>query len=120
MNKKVLVLGASPKVERYSYMAVTQLLDAGYEVYPLGRDSSQIKTQQIYTLWPKNIIFDTISLYVSPVHQKTMESDIIDLMPRRIIFNPGAENPQLYKLVESKGIQAMNACTLVMLATGQF
>ena len=121
MTQKVVVLGASPKTERYSNKAVKMLLDYGYEVLPIHPTTDAIHDQACYkNLQAIEQPIDTITLYVGEERSNKMLDDILALQPQRIIMNPGAENPQLKKLAEKQGIEVIIGCTLVMLQTKQF
>lgn len=115
-----LVLGASPNPERYSYLATLLLIEKGFSVYPFGKKSGMIHETPILNEWPKGIPIDTVTLYLGPAGQMEYMDSILALNPRRIIFNPGTENPVLETLATQKGIQAMEACTLVLLKTSQY
>ena len=119
-EKKTLVLGASDNPSRYSYLAMERLRSHGHPVVAVGRKHSfvagiEINTEKIQ--W-ENI--DTVTLYLNPVHQQQYYDYILSLHPKRIIFNPGAENEELITLAEEKGISTIEACTLVMLSTNQY
>ncbi len=118
---KVAVIGASNKPERYSYQAVKLLKEKGHEVYPVHQRIRNIEGIAVYPSL-KDILdpIDTVSLYVSADISTLLAEDILAKKRRRIIFNPGAENPLLEARVKQAGIQPVNACTLVMLKTGQF
>ena len=115
-----LVLGASPNPERYSYLATNLLHEKGYQVYPFGIKPGIIGALSILNEWPKKGTIDTVTLYIGPSGQLDYYDAILDLQPRRIIFNPGTENPILESLAANSGIQTMEACTLVLLKTGQY
>jgi len=115
-----LVLGASPNPERYSFLAINLLNDKGYAVYPYGIKKGQIGNMNIISEWPKPGTIDTVTLYVGPSGQVEYYDAILELAPRRIIFNPGTENPDLQTKAQEKGIETIEACTLVMLKTGQY
>lgn len=115
-----LVLGASPNTERYSYLATKLLNEKQYSVYPFGIKKGFIEGLPIQNEWPANGTIDTITLYVGPEAQVAYYDAILALAPRRILFNPGTENPELEGLAKQKGIQTMEACTLVLLKTGQY
>ncbi len=117
----VAVLGASDKPERYSYMAVKLLQEKGHTVFPVHVRIKNIDGLGVYpTLNTINDPIDTVSLYLSADISSPMAADILKKKPRRIIFNPGAENPDLEAQAKAQGITTHNACTLVMLRTGQF
>jgi len=115
-----MVLGASPNPERYSFMATVMLLEKGYAVYPFGIKKGMIQNVPIVQDWPSIGSIDTLTLYLGPQAQEDYYDLIKALMPKRIIFNPGTENPILVGLAKAAGIDTIEACTLVMLTTGQY
>ena len=119
-NKKTLVLGASPNVSRVSNQAVHRLQNRGYEVVPVGIRNGEIAGIDIQKGQPDVEGVDTITLYLSAKNQIQYYDYILGLQPKRLIFNPGAENMELYKMAIEKGIAVENACTLVMLSVGTY
>lgn len=118
--KKTVVLGASDNPERYSYLAVQRLKNHLHPVIAIGRKAGVIEGVPVTTeLLPEKEV-DTVTLYLNPTAQKDFYDYILSLRPRRIIFNPGTENDELEILAEANGIQCLEACTLVMLNTGQY
>ncbi|GJM33020.1 MAG: CoA-binding protein [Saprospiraceae bacterium] len=117
---KTLVLGASPNPSRFSYLAVKRLLAAGEETIALGIRDGNIDGVDIQKGKPMLKEIDTITLYLGPDRQPEYYDYILNLHPRRIIFNPGTENPELAKLARDQGIITEIACTLVMLASGMY
>lgn len=121
MPETVAVVGASPKPERYSNKAVRLLRDYGHAVLPVNPAQREIEglpvTARIDEL-PRGI--DTVTLYVGPEHSGDLLEPLLALKPRRVIFNPGAENPALEAGLRAAGIGVEEACTLVLLRTGQF
>ncbi|MCF8406849.1 MAG: CoA-binding protein [Chitinophagaceae bacterium] len=115
-----LILGATPNADRYSFMATALLVEKGHAVYPFGIKKGEILTTPIINEWPTTESIDTVTLYLGPAAQEAYYNAILDLKPRRIIFNPGTENPILNQLAIQKGIETIDACTLVMLKTGQY
>ena len=100
---------------------VTQKLqEHGYNVIAVGLKPGMIGKTEIQTSIPHLTKIDTVTLYVGPDRQATMIPAIIALKPRRIIFNPGTENPEFIKQAQLSGIDAEIACTLVLLATGNY
>jgi predicted CoA-binding protein len=120
MQKKTLVLGASTNPERYSYLAVQRLNAHDHPVVAIGKHEGTIGNTEIITAHPKLHGIDTVTLYLNRAHQKEYYNYIISLKPKRIIFNPGAENEELARLALLNHIQPVEACTLVMLSTGQY
>ena len=118
--KNTLVLGASDKPDRYSYMAVERLKAHGHAVWALGSKKGNVLDTPIETEIASVPDLDTITLYLNPSRQEMYYDYILNLAPKRIIFNPGTENDALAEMAEAKGIQTIEACTLVMLATGQY
>lgn len=120
MTKKTLVLGASDNPSRYSYLAITRLRNHGHDVAAIGRKSTTVADVTVETGKKQFTDIDTVTLYLGPVHQKEYYDYILSLKPKRIIFNPGAENDELFDLAKQNNIQPIEACTLVMLSTGQY
>ena len=118
--KKTIVVGASPKPERYSYKAVVRLKQYGHPVYAFGLREADIEGIPIYTDWPKDEEFDTVTLYLNPTRQEEYYQRIIVLKPKRVIFNPGTENPHFMEMLKDKGAEVEAACTLVMLSVGNY
>lgn len=119
-KKKTLVIGASENTSRYSNLAVQKLLSHNHPVVALGAKKGTIGNVPISTGKENFENIDTVTLYINPERQKEYYKYILSLHPNRIIFNPGAENEELEQLAEEKGIKTMEACTLVMLGTGQY
>ncbi|UOQ71014.1 CoA-binding protein [Hymenobacter cellulosilyticus] len=118
--KKTLVLGASDNPARYSYRAVHQLKQHGHEVVPVGIRKGQVAGLDIHTDRPTAGDVDTVTLYVGPQNQPAWYDYILDLQPKRIIFNPGTENEELERMAQERGIRTEEACTLVMLSIGNY
>jgi len=119
-QKKTLVLGASKNPDRYSFIAINRLRKHGHPVVAIGRRQSVVADVPIdveRSVFPD---IDTVTLYLNAQNQKQYYDYILSLHPKRLIFNPGAENDELYDLAEKNGIKPVEACTLVMLSTGQF
>ena len=119
-NKPTVVIGASPNTDRYSYKATISLQQHKHTVYPIGIRNGKINDLDIITTKPviKNI--DTVTLYVGADNQPAWFDYIFSLNPKRIIFNPGTENPEFEALAISKGIEVLDACTLVLLSINQY
>jgi uncharacterized protein len=120
--KKTVIIGATTNPSRYAFTAAQMLTQKNIEFVPLGIKKGEIFGKEILDLntKPKIENVDTVTLYLGSQNQKEWLDYIVSLKPKRIIFNPGTENPELYQLAKSNGIQYLNACTLVMLSTGQF
>ena len=119
-KKKTMVLGASTNPMRYSYLAVNRLRSKQHPVVAIGKREGTVADVSIQTDHPYVDDVHTITLYLNSNNQKQYYDYIMSLHPKRIIFNPGAENEELTKMAAQQGIQAIEACTLVMLSTGQF
>jgi len=120
MNKKTVVIGASAKQDRYSNRAVRMLQKNNHEVLALGFENAAIENVPIVADWKNYDNVDTVTLYINPQRQKEYYKYILDLKPKRIIFNPGTENHELEQLAFDNNIQPLEACTLVLLSTGQY
>ncbi|MFN8311017.1 MAG: CoA-binding protein [Chitinophagales bacterium] len=115
-----LVLGASENPSRYSFLAINRLLQHGYKVLAVGARPGVVNSVPITTAIDLTQRPDTVTLYLSPPNQKPYYDQLLQLKPRRIIFNPGTENQELADLAKAAGIQTTEACTLVLLGTGQY
>jgi predicted CoA-binding protein len=118
--RTTLVIGASENPERYAYKAVTKLQEHGFKVIAVGLKPGIIGETPIYTSIPNESKIDTVTLYVGPERQTLIIPEIIELKPRRIIFNPGTENPDFLKRAQDAGIKTEIACTLILLATESY
>ena len=117
----VAVIGASDKPDRYSYKAVMLLKEKGHMVFPVHQRVKKIEGTAVYpSIQDISEPIDTVSVYVAADVSDAIGDDILARKPRRIIFNPGAENPSLREKARQLGIVPVEACTLVMLKTGQF
>ena len=119
-GKKTLILGASENPERYAYMAAHRLVKHGHSIINVGIKEGTvagvpIDTQR--TIYPD---VHTVTVYISPDKQDQWADYLLALKPKRIIFNPGAENPDLEQLAQQNGIETLEACTLVMLGAGLY
>ncbi len=117
---KTLVLGASMKVHRFSYKAVQKLAANNYEVVAYGLKEGEISGVTIDTELVPYKDIHTVTLYLNSSLQADFYDYIISLQPKRVIFNPGTENPKFYKLLEENNIAHEVACTLVLLASNQY
>lgn len=121
-NKKTLVVGASAKPDRYSNMAIRLLKEKGistvgyspkaFEIYGIDvlNDFEKLKSENVHT----------VTMYINPLRQPEYYDKILSIAPKRIIFNPGTENPEFYELARKKGVEVEEACTLVLLRTNQY
>ena len=119
-DKATLVLGASTNPERYSNRAITSLRKHGQTVYAIGLKEGIVDDVTIQTGLPEFKNVETVTMYLSAKNQLQYYDYILSLKPKRIIFNPGAENDELSALTANNKIENLEACTLVMLATGQY
>jgi len=118
--KKTVVLGATPNPARYAFMATQRLTQYGHEVVPIGIRAGDIGGVPIQKGLPEVEKTDTVTLYLGPDRQPPYYDYIFSLHPKRIIFNPGTENPELKQFAEEKGIETVEGCTLVMLSIGKY
>jgi uncharacterized protein len=119
-SKKTLILGASPNPDRYGFKATAMLNEFKHQVVAYGIKKGDVNGRSIINVLPAENDFDTITLYLNPANQKEYYQYIIDRKPKRVIFNPGTENAELEQLLLQNGIEPVEACTLVMLRTGQY
>lgn len=118
--KKTIVLGASENPARYSNIAVRRLKNAGNEVIAVGKKEGDIAGVKIQTTLPEEKDIDTVTLYLNEENQKPYYDALLNMHPKRIIFNPGAENDELEELAAKHDIETIEACTLVLLSIGDY
>lgn len=117
---KTLLLGATPNPNRYAYLAARSLTGKDHEIVPVGIKHGEVFGVPIQQGMPEVEGVDTVTLYIGPRHQPMYYDWILHLRPRRIIFNPGTENPELMRKAREAGIETVTGCTLVMLGSGQY
>lgn len=119
---KTMVMGASPRSSRFSHIVTLKLQEAGFEVIPIGINPGIIGGQPIENLYEQPAFRDvhTISMYLNRINQRFWYQYMMDLNPRRVVFNPGSENPEFSLLLKASGIDYEEACTLVMLAGNSY
>lgn len=117
LGQKTVVLGASTNPERTSFLATQRLIKQGIETVPVGIREGAISGVAIQQGTPAIEAVDTVTLYLNPTRQKAYYDYILGLKPKRIIFNPGTENYEFAQQARAAGIEAQNACTLVLLPT---
>ncbi len=122
MNKKTVIIGATTNPSRYAFMAAEMLTNHKHKIVPIGIKKGEVNGQPILDIneKPKVDAVDTVTLYIGPRHQPEHYDYLLSLKPKRFIFNPGTENDEFEKLIEESGAEVMEACTLVMLRTGQY
>ena len=116
----VLVIGASNNPDRYAYKAIEMLLKYSHQPIPFSKKKAEVCGLVIENEWKSWGDVHTVTLYINPELQKVYYQNIIALKPKRVIFNPGTENPEFEVLLKENGIEPTEACTLVMLSIGQF
>ncbi len=119
-QKKTLILGATTNPGRYAYLAAHRLANAGHPIVNIGIKRGEVAGAPIQPAGETLTDVHTITLYIGPQRQPEYYDYIISTNPRRIIFNPGTENPELDALARQRGIDTLEACTLVLLGTGQY
>jgi predicted CoA-binding protein len=122
MSKKTAIFGATTNPGRYAYLAAERLTAKNHEIVPIGIKKGQVFGEDILDIREKPQLDDihTVTMYIGPQNQSEWEDYILSLRPKRIIFNPGAENPSLAQKATEQGVEVQNACTLVMLASSLF
>jgi predicted CoA-binding protein len=118
--KPTLVLGASPKPDRYAYKAIKMLEQYGHPVVAVGNKEVDVDGVPIVKSIPANETIDTLTMYLSARNQVDYYDAILSLKPKRVIFNPGAENYEFSRTLNEQGIETENACTLVLLSIGAY
>ncbi len=122
MSKKTLIVGATNNPSRYAYLAAERLTSSGHDIVPIGIKKGEVLGKKIEDIraFPVLKDIDTITMYIGPQHQPEYYDYLIGLAPKRIIFNPGTENPEFAVKASRKGIKTENSCTLVMLGSGVY
>ena len=119
--ENVVVVGASKNEERYSHKAMKMLAEYGHNPIPVAPVVDTILERAVFgSPAAVDASVDTVTMYIGPARQTAMLDEIIGLKPRRVIFNPGTENPDEYHRFENADIEVLEACTLVLLRTKQF
>lgn len=120
MLKKTLILGATPNPQRYAFTAAQRLTENNHPLVLVGIKKGEVFGYTIQKEMPNNEEIDTVTLYLGPSHQAEYFDKLVTLNPKRVIFNPGTENTKLEEHLNKHKIETIQACTLVMLATGQY
>ena len=120
--KKTVIIGATPNTARYAYMAAQRLTEHNHEIIPIGIKKGEVFNQPILPIreHPQVDDVDTITMYIGPRHQPEYYQYLLDLNPKRMIFNPGTENTEFMDLARERGIEVVTGCTLVMLGVGNY
>lgn len=121
-TKKTVIIGATTNPSRYAYVAADMLTEYHHEIIPVGIKKGEVYGKLILDIHQRPPVsdVDTITLYIGPQHQPEHYDYIMSLKPKRVIFNPGTENPEFEKIIEESGAEALEACTLVLLRSGQY
>lgn len=120
MKKKTLVLGASLNPSRYSYLAINRLVRNDQPTVAIGLKKGNVAGVEIQTEKLPFEDIDTVTLYLNAKRQQEYYDYILSLKPKRVIFNPGTENPELYQQLRENDIEFENSCTLVLLSSQQY
>lgn len=118
--KKTLIIGSSPNPFRYSYKAAHMLTKFNHEIVNIGVKSGEVAGVNIERPESIHHDIDTVTLYIGPDLQAQYHDYVLATKPKRVIFNPGTENYEFEKLLDANGIEPVEACTLVLLSTGQY
>jgi uncharacterized protein len=120
--KRTVIIGATTNPARYAYIAARMLTDYQHEIIPVGLKEGEVFGKEILDILEKPPVndVDTVTMYIGPQRQPEYYNYILDMKPRRIIFNPGTENEVLEKMAEDRGIEVVYGCTLVMLRSHQY
>ena len=120
MNNRTLVFGASLNPYRYSNIAIQRLISQGKRVFAYGLNEGKVSDVKIDTVLIFYEDIDTVTLYLNPKRQSEFYEYIVSIKPKRVIFNPGTENPEFYSILKDNNIDFEVACTLTLLATNQY
>jgi len=121
MSVRVGILGASDRPDRYAYLAALQLTDQGFEILPINPTKEEILGKPVLkSLLDTDLALHTLTIYVQPSRLEEHLEAILQKRPKRIVFNPGTEAPEVYPILKEAGIEVIEDCTLVMLQNGSF
>lgn len=122
MNKKTVIVGATPNETRYAYKAASRLTGYGHDIIPVGIKKGEVFGQDILPIrdFPEIQDVHTVTMYIGPAHQGEYYDYLRGLRAKRFVFNPGTENPEFMQLLENDGIEVVEGCTLVMLSVGNY
>lgn len=120
MNKNVLLLGASLDTSRYSNICLHDLASRSIPTFAVGLKEGDVAGIKVSRELPEERSVHTVTLYLGAKNQHPFYHYILDLMPERVIFNPGTENPEFEKMLSDKGIEVLSACSIMMLHAGVF
>lgn len=120
LKNKTLIVGASDNPERYAFKAAAMLLNHKHNIVLFGRKKVDVLGHEVDTNWQNWKEIETVTLYIGSQYQAQYYRQILALKPKRVIFNPGTENAAFQELLQKNNILAQEACTLVMLSTGQY
>jgi predicted CoA-binding protein len=118
--KKTLILGATPNADRYAYRAAHMLTAKGHPIVNVGIKQGEVAGVKIEKPGAPYTDIDTVTLYIGPDLQEGYYDYILETKPKRVIFNPGTENPVFEKMLDLHNIEPVEACTLVLLSIGQY
>jgi len=118
--KKTLIIGATPNPARYAFKAAQLLKSKGHDIVNVGIKKGEVAGEEIEMPDAIHNDIHTITLYIGTDLQAQYHDYILKTSPKRVIFNPGTENEQLETLLKQNGIEPVEACTLVLLSTGQY
>ncbi|MCW5202109.1 CoA-binding protein [Desulfobulbus sp. US4] len=121
MAETVAIIGASEKPGKYANKAMHALQKHGHEAVLVNPFKQEVDEQRcLKSIGEHEGKIDTVTLYVNPKRFQDHIDDVIKALPKRVIMNPGTENNEHQQVLEDAGITVLRACTLVLLATGQF
>lgn len=122
IDKKTLIVGATPNTSRYAFAAANMLNERRYDFVPIGIKKGEVFGKAILDIKQKPRVENvhTITMYIGPRHQPEWYEYLLSLSPQRVIFNPGTENFEFQRILKENGVRVEMACTLVMLSTGQY
>jgi uncharacterized protein len=121
-SKKTVIVGATTNPARFAFLAAGMLAEYGHPFVPVGIKKGTVFGNTILDIRQRPAIpdVDTITLYIGAQHQPEHYDYLLQLQPKRVIFNPGSENPEFESLLKAAGVDVWRACTLVLLRTGQY
>ncbi|MCL4691622.1 MAG: CoA-binding protein [Candidatus Hydrogenedentes bacterium] len=114
MSKTIAIIGASTDRKKYGNKAVRAFRDGGWTVYPVNAKVDEVEGIKAYkSIKEVPVPLDRVSMYVPPAVGKTMLDDIQAVNPGELFFNPGSEDAEVLEEAKGRGLNAINACSIV-------
>ena len=111
----VAIIGASRDRSKFGNKSVRAHLQQGYEVFPINPQAGEIEGLQAYRSLAEVPVahLDRISVYVPPAVGMQLLDEIQKQNASEVWFNPGSESPELLAAAAERGLNVIQACSIV-------